>query len=293
MKKINKININGEIYEIEDNSSGYIPESEANQIIGNIIDGKIEELKDLGFKVEVVETLPVENISHQVIYLVLNGDNEENNIYDEFVYTANNEWEKIGSTKAELSNYYNKQETDEIIANNKVPYYKLSLKTDTSFAGNSFNFNAEDKQQIANIINDAYQNKYQTIAILFNENDATKTMILVSSKNISKQYTSYSFVGNSYLGNDSAYDGMMGGYYKYRISVNGTWVDNVFEVTSATSQRTQLYFLSTTNSNTYNPTQPYHPSTKKYVDDSISTALGDVNSILATLTTIDESKVSE
>lgn len=116
MKKINKININGEIYEIEDNSSGYIPESEANQIIGNIIDGKIEELKDLGFKAEVVETLPIENISHQVIYLVLNGDNEENNIYDEFIYNTNNEWEKIGSTKTDLSNYYTKEEVDDSIS---------------------------------------------------------------------------------------------------------------------------------------------------------------------------------
>ena len=57
--------------------------------------------------------------------------------------------------------------------------------------------------------------------------------------------------------------------------------------------------LSKTNTSSYTPTSNYHPATKKYVDDSIETIdlsayatteyvaeqLGDINAILATVTT--------
>lgn len=43
--------------------------------------------------------------------------------------------------------------------------------------------------------------------------------------------------------------------------------------------------LSVTNTTAYTPTADYNPSTKKYVDDSISSAIGSINTILATLTT--------
>ena len=47
----------------------------------------------------------------------------------------------------------------------------------------------------------------------------------------------------------------------------------------------QKSVLTTDNTKAYTPTADYHPSTKKYVDDSISSAIGNINTILATLTT--------
>ena len=48
-------------------------------------------------------------------------------------------------------------------------------------------------------------------------------------------------------------------------------------------------FLTTNKTNSeYTPTGDYHPATKKYVDDAVANALGDVNTILATLTTPSE-----
>lgn len=44
-------------------------------------------------------------------------------------------------------------------------------------------------------------------------------------------------------------------------------------------------FLGVQNTVSYTPTGNYNPATKKYVDDSISSAVGDINTILATLTT--------
>lgn len=46
--------------------------------------------------------------------------------------------------------------------------------------------------------------------------------------------------------------------------------------------------LLTTNTEEYTPTSDYNPATKKYVDDTVATALGDVNTVLATLTTVEE-----
>lgn len=69
-----------------------------------------------GFKIEVVDELPTENISYKTIYFILHGTDEESNYYDEYVYTANNTWEKLGTTKTDLSGYYKKDEIDAINA---------------------------------------------------------------------------------------------------------------------------------------------------------------------------------
>lgn len=62
--------------------------------------------------VEIVETLPTENISTTTFYLVLSEDQKDNNIYDEYLY-INDQWEKVGSTSVDLSKYYTKEEVDD------------------------------------------------------------------------------------------------------------------------------------------------------------------------------------
>lgn len=62
------------------------------------------------FNVEVVQTLPTENIDTHTIYLVPKKV-ETNDNYDEYIY-INNSWEHIGSTSVDLTNYYNKTEID-------------------------------------------------------------------------------------------------------------------------------------------------------------------------------------
>lgn len=63
--------------------------------------------KELGIKLEVVTALPTTGDS-KIIYLISNNSNETQNIYDEYIYT--NGWEKIGTTKVDLSNYATKDE---------------------------------------------------------------------------------------------------------------------------------------------------------------------------------------
>lgn len=118
-------NINNRVLLLYNRQAFLIKNNSINIATRNYVDTKFAEAIAMGYKTEVVEELPTENISHQVIYLVLNGDEEENNIYDEFVYNSNDEWEKIGSTKTDLSNYYNKQEVDEKIEEHDLGYFHV------------------------------------------------------------------------------------------------------------------------------------------------------------------------
>lgn len=73
------------------------------------INGLLEGISTLD--IEVVTDLPSSDISTSTIYLKLNASAGANNIYDEYIY-VNSQWEIIGSTAIDLSNYYNKGEID-------------------------------------------------------------------------------------------------------------------------------------------------------------------------------------
>lgn len=102
---------NGDIYEVKDIEQLYIYNGNEWVIYSDTLKIKIE-----GFDVIKVETLPTENIQEKTIYLVPNTQSKENNVYDEYIY-VNSTWEIIGSTAVDLSNYYNKEEVDNKVAN--------------------------------------------------------------------------------------------------------------------------------------------------------------------------------
>ena len=62
-----------------------------------------------------VEELPDHDISTTTIYLVPKDVPGTEDIYDEYIYVSNS-WEKIGSTAADLSNYYTKAQADTLLA---------------------------------------------------------------------------------------------------------------------------------------------------------------------------------
>ena len=70
-----------------------------------------------GVSIQVVQDLP-ETGEPNVIYFVPKTPST-NDIYDEYVYISGN-WEHIGSTEVDLSNYYNKEQADakyEVLSN--------------------------------------------------------------------------------------------------------------------------------------------------------------------------------
>ncbi len=84
------------------------------------IAGAINELKNLvdllpQFAIEVVQTLPVSDISETTIYLVPASDPEQGNYYEEYIY-VNNAWELVGTTAVDLSQYYTSAQVDTLLA---------------------------------------------------------------------------------------------------------------------------------------------------------------------------------
>lgn len=77
------------------------------------VDGLVDTIPK--FDIKVVQTLPSSNISPTTVYLVP-SNSESSDIYKEYIY-VNNSWELIGIQKADLSNYYNKTEVDNLLDN--------------------------------------------------------------------------------------------------------------------------------------------------------------------------------
>lgn len=65
------------------------------------------------FSIEVVQELPTTEISATTVYLVP-SNSETEDIYKEYIY-VNNDWELLGIQKTDLSNYYNKTETNTLL----------------------------------------------------------------------------------------------------------------------------------------------------------------------------------
>lgn len=74
-----------------------------------ILGKKAGESSAKGLKVLVVEELPTTG-QDDILYLVPKQDTETNDIFDEYLY-VNSNWEHIGTTDIDLSNYYTKGET--------------------------------------------------------------------------------------------------------------------------------------------------------------------------------------
>lgn len=66
------------------------------------------------FDILVVNSLPTVGLEH-TIYFVPNNTEEEKNVYDEYIYVSGN-WEKIGSTRVDMSQYYTKGDVDGLLA---------------------------------------------------------------------------------------------------------------------------------------------------------------------------------
>lgn len=67
------------------------------------------------FSLLPVDTLPTEDIKTNIIYAVPSDDPKEKDVRIEYVY-INDDWEIVGTTKIDLSNYYTKAEIDAKIA---------------------------------------------------------------------------------------------------------------------------------------------------------------------------------
>lgn len=125
-------NDTGFITNTVDNLTNYY--TKTNTYTKSEVDSLISTVGSLN--IEIVQTLPTQDISTTTIYLVPNGTSTQSNTYDEYIYVSNN-WELIGSTQIDLSNYYTKSETDALLDDkadsSDIPTKTSDLTNDSGF----------------------------------------------------------------------------------------------------------------------------------------------------------------
>lgn len=107
------------------NKADTYTQAEVNTLISNI--NKLTS--------QIVEQLPVEDISASVIYLVKQG---ETNNYMQYMY-INSAWAELGTTQVDLTDYYKKSEIDAKLADkadkNELPTVPTLVSSFTNDAG--------------------------------------------------------------------------------------------------------------------------------------------------------------
>ena len=88
--------------------------------------------------IQVVQTLPTEDISTTTIYLVPKTTTEENDAYDEYIYVSN-AWEHIGSTDIDLSGYQTKIDSSHKLSSDLVDDTNKTNKFVTSAEKTTWN----------------------------------------------------------------------------------------------------------------------------------------------------------
>ena len=252
-------------------------------------DGKDGEKGDKGdhgepgaVKMQVVVTLPDVGRS-DTIYLVKKEHPTERNLYEEYVYT-NDDWEHIGDTSVDLTDYYNKNQVDE----------KLNKKQNTLTVGD--NIKIEDDTISANL---------PTYVVDYSDTSEKKAVVLNKVLELNRQGISFQLFlkrGNyyypltemvdnqsvqsaSFMFNDVEYSGQLTkygipyetiAYYNLFMTTNDNNV-RTSRLTSYTLQRgnSSNWALGAKNTEEYIPESDFNPSTKKYVDDSIKSAITD------------------
>lgn len=172
------------------------------------------------------------------------------------------------------------------------PIYEITLEHNASFwdENNGYSLNTNDKNSMASIINNAYGKGFRFINILINSSGSAEGITLYSTSddrlknNLQIKPTRLWLFGVSVL-NRFINTGVPS-IKAYQLTLSLSWNEDVASITSGTIYGSTKSFLPVNNTFSYSPTpNSYNPATTKYVDDSISSAVGSINTILATLTT--------
>ena len=128
-------------------------------------------IADAGFAVAIVAELPATGDPH-TIYFILKSDSSTGDIYDEWMY-INNNWEMVGNTQIDLSDYAKISDVDASLALKADKSYvdsSLALKADKSYVDSSLALKQNLLSAGQNIAIDA-SNNISALGYIF---DATK-----------------------------------------------------------------------------------------------------------------------
>lgn len=201
----------------------------------------------------------------------------------------------------------------------KVFYLYNDNKYDVPTSGSDTN--ATRMAQVSQFITDAVNNNIRPQLIFVCNNTYVEALSDFGEKQVCSytmktnptQKTSYVFRSDEQwihkytLGKASTFSNYGSGkyYLRYTLTITGSWSDNVFTATSISfgyencglnqMLATVSTVLTRDNEDAYTPTTDYHPATKKYVDDKLTTYTGYdstktqiLKNINGTLTWVDE-----
>ena len=134
----------------------------------------------------------------------------------------------------------------------------------------------EIKEKFRQIIQDVY-NSGQSNAIInmYNSSGVGSTKIFSIQAKVHNKPTSISFMEILNTGTNRLSDYTV--LQNSIIQCSCSWDENNnVNITNIYNYVSIFYYLSTTNTNAYTPTEKYHPATKKYVDDTIANAITNV-----------------
>lgn len=225
----------------------------------------------------VVEELPEEGNPNK-IYLLTDGDE-----LIEYHWTGS-KWDPIGMVQFDLSKYSTTEQMNEAImaALNSAKAYADTLFGNVvpevyyltkNPAGRNYNWPADAIAELQAII-DTNSDKP---CIIIASGSSTGDSIYFSKTHKLKGSLTFNMLKHQYENRQPSY-----GYsvsMASTLTVNITVSDGIItKVTSDYSNNEILHFIDPTvpYTNPFNPTQPYHPATKKYVDDSIATNITNV-----------------
>lgn len=282
------------------------------------------DISGVGFTPTVVQTLPTQDIDTHTIYLVpktgTTGD-----IYDEYLY-INSNWEHIGSTSVDLSNYLSKTNTtsftptedynpatkkyvDDAVAssggggdtggmtatrfvvNNVMTHFYTAFSSVTSYS----NIN-NVSNIIVNVLNDYIEHytsdyTHQIEILIYVNGKWANSLLFIRFGPLSSATPT-----NIYL-RSNFYSDVANSMTIHRGTYRATYTDGVATGFAYRSDGIDgnIGYLSLTNTTAYTPTSDYHPATKKYVDDKIKSYTGYdatktqiLKNVNGTLTWVDE-----
>lgn len=244
-----------------------------------------------GFSVVVVAELPSTGESN-TLYLVPTGDPSPN-YCNEYIYVDNIGWEQVGTTQIDLSNYYDKTETNNLLAYKMDKSYMSGvffIDLDGLFnieTNSSKSLNQDERARFLDLVNYKIQNPELPVILFlrnrttsYTSSDGVSTLILSTNKkyNISSNIKNIDLHGIyelSLANNISRID-------KINLSLYFNVTDDVAtSITQGTLYRTERFYLETTGNKTTtisaNSTDTEYPSAlavKNYVDSQISGAIG-------------------
>lgn len=180
-------------------------------------------------KREIVQTLPTEDISTTTIYMIRNSQSSGTNIYDEYMY-INSQWELIGTSATDFSNYYTKNETDNLLSgkvdNSTLGSYYTKTESDNLLSAKA------NQTDLTSLSGRVTQNETDITALQTAVSGALKREIVQTLPTQDISTTTIYMIRNTTTSGDNIYDEYM-------------YINNLWELIGTSATDFSNYYTKT------------------------------------------------